>query len=112
MKAANSLRKISARKQPVVARTVVDQAQGVKLSERDSLRVLDLLENLPAPNARIMAAVLALPDPTESKLWKFSRMNKPCQLSKMSNATPGGMRTHYVQAGLGSGDHNVENVWR
>ena len=61
MKAANSPPKISACKNQVVARPVVDQAQLVKLSERDSLRVLDLLENPPAPNARLMAAALALP---------------------------------------------------
>ena len=61
MKAANSPRKVSARNKQVVARSAVDQAQGVKLSERDSLRVLDLLENPPAPNARIMAAAPALP---------------------------------------------------
>ena len=56
MNAANSPQKTSARKKPVVARTVVDQAQVVKLSERDSLRVLELLENPPAPSVRLMAA--------------------------------------------------------
>lgn len=64
MKAANSPQKVSARNKQVVARPVVDQAQSVKLSERDSLRVLDLLENPPAPNARTMAAALALPAQT------------------------------------------------
>ena len=33
----------------------------VKLSGRDSLRVLDLLENLSAPNARLLAAARTLP---------------------------------------------------
>ena len=47
MKAASSLRKISVRKKPVIARPMVDQAQVAKLSERDSLRVVDLLENPP-----------------------------------------------------------------
>ena len=64
MKAASSLRKISVRKKPVIARPMVDQAQVAKLSERDSLRVVDLLENPPAPNARLVAAALALPAQT------------------------------------------------
>ncbi len=64
MKAANSPQKVSARNKQVVARPVVDQAQIVKLSERDSLRVLDLLENPPTPNARLLAAALSLPAQT------------------------------------------------
>ncbi|MDZ5646062.1 DUF1778 domain-containing protein [Nitrospirillum sp. BR 11828] len=40
---------------------VIAKAEQVKLTERDSLRVLDLLENPPAPNARLMAAARALP---------------------------------------------------
>ena len=56
MKAANSLQKIIARKKQGDARTVVDQAQVLKLSERDSLRVLELLKNPPAPSGRLMAA--------------------------------------------------------
>ena len=64
MKAARSPQKISARNELVVARPIVDQAQGVNLSERDSLRVLGLLENPPAPNARSIAAALALPAQT------------------------------------------------
>ena len=43
------------------ARAVIDEADRVQLSERDSLRVLDLLENPPAPNARLLAAAQALP---------------------------------------------------
>ena len=46
------------------ADVVIAQAERVTLSERDSLRVLDLLENLPSPNARLMAAALALPTQT------------------------------------------------
>ena len=46
------------------ADTVIEQAERVVLSERDSLRVLDLLDQPPAPNARLMAAALALPDQT------------------------------------------------
>jgi len=43
------------------ARNVIERAEQVKLSERDSLRVLDLLENPPAPNARLIAAAKRLP---------------------------------------------------
>ena len=43
------------------AETVIDEADHVKLSARDSLRVLDLLENSPAPNAKLLAAAKAMP---------------------------------------------------
>ena len=43
------------------AKDVIEEADRVKLSERDSLRVLDLIENPPAPNARLLAAAQALP---------------------------------------------------
>jgi uncharacterized protein (DUF1778 family) len=43
------------------ARAVVEASDRVRLSERDSLRVLDLLENPPVPNARLRAAARALP---------------------------------------------------
>ena len=43
------------------ARAVIEKADHVQLSERDSLRVLDLLENPPAPNAKLLAAARALP---------------------------------------------------
>jgi uncharacterized protein (DUF1778 family) len=43
------------------AKAVIEQADQLQLSERDSLRVLDLLENPPAPNARLRAAARALP---------------------------------------------------
>ena len=43
------------------AKAVIKDADQVQLSERDSLRVLDLLENPPAPNARLLAAAQALP---------------------------------------------------
>jgi uncharacterized protein (DUF1778 family) len=38
------------------AREVVDRAQRIVLSERDSLRVLELLENPPAPSPALLAA--------------------------------------------------------
>lgn len=42
------------------ARAVIEEADRLQLSERDSLRVLDLLENPPAPNAKLLAAARAL----------------------------------------------------
>ena len=41
------------------AQAVVERAERVVLSERDSLRVLDLLENPPEPNARLKRAAKA-----------------------------------------------------
>ena len=43
------------------AKAVIEEADRVQLSARDSLRVLDLLESPPAPNARMRAAARALP---------------------------------------------------
>ncbi len=41
------------------AKAVIEQADHVQLSGRDSLRVLNLIENPPAPNARLLAAAKA-----------------------------------------------------
>lgn len=43
------------------AKAVIAQAEHVLLSERDSLRVLDVLENPPPPNAKLLATAHALP---------------------------------------------------
>ena len=45
------------------AESVIAAAEVVTLSERDSLRVLNLLEHPPAPNARLRAAIAAMPKP-------------------------------------------------
>ena len=45
------------------AKTVIEEAERIRLSERDSLQVLDLLENPPAPNAKLRAAIAAMPKP-------------------------------------------------
>jgi uncharacterized protein (DUF1778 family) len=45
----------------LAAKAVIEEADLVQLSERDSLRVLDLLENPPAPNAKLLAAARAMP---------------------------------------------------
>lgn len=43
------------------AEAVIHEADHLKLSERDSLRVFDLLENPSAPNAKLLNAAKALP---------------------------------------------------
>lgn len=44
-----------------VAQKVIDEHERLSLTERDSLRMLALLDNPPAPNDKLMAAALALP---------------------------------------------------
>ena len=46
------------------ARRVIEQAERLTLSERDSLRVMALLENPPQPNAKLLSAGEALSDPS------------------------------------------------
>jgi uncharacterized protein (DUF1778 family) len=41
------------------AQNVIEQSEKLRLSERDSLRVLDLLENPPEPSARLIRAAKA-----------------------------------------------------
>jgi uncharacterized protein (DUF1778 family) len=43
------------------AEAIIEAADHLKLSERDSLRVLELLENPPAANAKLRAVAKALP---------------------------------------------------
>ena len=43
------------------AKAVIEEADRVRLSKRDSFRVLDLLEHPPAPNRKLLAAARALP---------------------------------------------------
>ncbi len=43
------------------ARDVIEENERIELSKRDSLHVLNLLENPPAPNKKLMAAAFALP---------------------------------------------------
>jgi uncharacterized protein (DUF1778 family) len=45
------------------AEAIIEAADHMKLSERDSLQVLELLENPPAANAKLRAAVKAMPSP-------------------------------------------------
>ena len=45
----------------LAAKAVLEEADHLRLSERDSLRVLDFLENPPAPNAKLRGAARALP---------------------------------------------------
>ena len=48
------------------AKAVIKEADHVQLSGRDSLRVLNILENPPAPNAKLLAAARALPKRSQS----------------------------------------------
>jgi len=43
------------------ANEVIQEAERLEISERDSLRVLALLENPPKPNARLLAAAKSVP---------------------------------------------------
>lgn len=43
------------------AKDVIDQSEHLELSERGSLQVLDLLENPPKPNEKLLAAAFAMP---------------------------------------------------
>ena len=42
------------------ARAVIREEEHISLSQRDSLRVLELLENPPRPNAKLLSAAKAL----------------------------------------------------
>ena len=42
------------------AKAVIREEEHISLSRRDSLRVLDLLENPPKPNAKLLSAAKAL----------------------------------------------------
>jgi uncharacterized protein (DUF1778 family) len=44
------------------AKEVIEQSERQELSERDSLQVMDLLENPPEPNEKLMAAAFAMPN--------------------------------------------------
>ncbi len=44
------------------AKSVIDEHERVKLSRRDSRLVMELLENPPAPNARLRKAARAMPE--------------------------------------------------
>lgn len=43
------------------AQEIIKQSEHIELTERDSLHVLSLLEEPPAPNKKLMAAAFALP---------------------------------------------------
>lgn len=43
------------------AKEVIERSERQELSERDSLQVMDLLENPPEPNEKLMAAAFAMP---------------------------------------------------
>ena len=49
------------------AKAVIEESERVVLSERDSLLVMKLLENPPEPNARLRAAIAAMPKPRRKR---------------------------------------------
>jgi len=49
------------------AQAVIAESERIVLSERDSLLVLDLLENPPSPNARLKAAIASMPKPRRKR---------------------------------------------
>lgn len=44
-----------------IAQKIIEDNERLALTERDSLHVLDLLDNPPAPNDKLLAAAFALP---------------------------------------------------
>ncbi|MCZ8178098.1 MAG: DUF1778 domain-containing protein [Rhizobium sp.] len=44
------------------AEAVIAKAEAMKVSEQDYMRIMDLLDNPPKPNAKLRAAIAALPD--------------------------------------------------
>ena len=49
------------------AQAVIEASERIVLSERDSLMVMNLLENPPAPNARLRAVIARMPRPTRKQ---------------------------------------------
>ena len=45
-----------------VAQKIVDAAERVYLTERDTKMIMEILDNPPAPNEKLLAAAFALPD--------------------------------------------------
>lgn len=46
----------------LLAEAEIEEMDAVKVSERDFTRILELLENPPKPNAKLEAAIAALPN--------------------------------------------------
>jgi uncharacterized protein (DUF1778 family) len=49
------------------AKAVIEESERIVLPERDSLLVLNLLENPPAPNAKLRAAIATMPKPRRKR---------------------------------------------
>ncbi|TQS57063.1 DUF1778 domain-containing protein [Salmonella enterica subsp. enterica serovar Typhimurium] len=45
-----------------VAQKIVEAAERVYLTERDTKMIMEILDNPPAPNEKLLAAAFALPD--------------------------------------------------
>lgn len=49
------------------AKAVIEESERFVLGKRDSVLVLHLLENPPAPNAKLRAAIAAMPKPRQKR---------------------------------------------
>ncbi|MBX3071817.1 MAG: DUF1778 domain-containing protein [Thermomicrobiales bacterium] len=47
---------------PPETNEVLERAESIRVSTRDFTRIIDLIENPPAPNARLRKAIASLPD--------------------------------------------------
>ena len=57
-----SIRITTEDKSLLVRAASLENNERLKLSEKDTLRVMELLDNPPKPNAKLLAAAFALPD--------------------------------------------------
>lgn len=62
------------------ADTVIAQSDRTGISARDSMRILELLEHPPVPNARLKAAIAALPKSLQDRelMWLSLHPYPPC----------------------------------
>ena len=65
--AVDDEQRMNLRLRPEQKAALARAAERIVLSERDSLRVAKLLKNPPAPNARLRAAIAAMPKPARKR---------------------------------------------
>lgn len=65
--AVDDEQRMNLRLRPEQKAALARAAERIVLSERDSLRVAKLLENPPAPNAKLRAAIAAMPKPARKR---------------------------------------------
>ena len=64
------------------AKAVIEESERIVLSERDSLLVLNLLENPPAPNAKLRAAIARNAEADAETGMSASRLARRANLEK------------------------------